>query len=724
MTFAKIGKQLIALFLCMAIALGPSISAANAEEQSELSAAGKSTEVLALRQENEKHFSMGNGTYQAITYGHPVHELDSDGNWQDIDFSLTLSGTRGNRKYTNESATASFPEQYTANQPILTLGEKDRTIAMALLAAEKDGASNRAAVTAEVTNPQNSFRTLEEAKNANFASTVLYKDVLPGVDLEYIVDPGTVKENIIVEEKASSYRYTFTLNMTGLYPTLLKDGSIIVRDQETDAKKYEIPAPFMYDALGNMSEDVTYTLLGTNDTYTLTVTANADWINAKGRNFPVTIDPTYVETTPFDTDEFDDVGYDCMEDTYIDSDDPNVAHGFKSLLWVRSNRITYIKVPTPQLPQDAIVDWAELSAYYYYYSYVTGGMVRVSAHNVIGSWSEDDLTWNSIANVPNHGLGATVLDSVIATAGSQGEIVVNNPREACFTITDTFKQWISGELPNYGIGLKYVADSVNLSVLFKSSESGYTHCPRITYQYAIRKFWLKNYRDSSLSDTDINNITAAISFADSAFHNQFGIRIYNDGTPHINDVFTDVCEHGNDQQCTTETCTDHYTDVIYISEQLYNLWATDWDHSKRIVYWTDRSPSAYCTHENGYCAPFNFSGNGVVIAHVYDHQPAIHFLNIIPDNGTNEQRLACMGLTLVHELAHTFGMDDVYNEAENEDEDKEPEIHHEDGFQCVMEKFGENDAADALTFYNAIQNKTQAAFCDECAALLTDAILP
>ncbi len=34
----------------------------------------------------------------------------------------------------------------------------------------------------------------------------------------------------------------------------------------------------MYDALGNCSEDVAYTLSGS--TYTLTVTANADWINA------------------------------------------------------------------------------------------------------------------------------------------------------------------------------------------------------------------------------------------------------------------------------------------------------------------------------------------------------------------------------------------------------------------------------------------------------------
>lgn len=71
----------------------------------------------------------------------------------------------------------------------------------------------RTAVAAEVTNPENAFRTFEDAQNAVFSSSVLYEDVLPGVDLESIVDPGTVKENIIVKERAADYSYAFTLNL-------------------------------------------------------------------------------------------------------------------------------------------------------------------------------------------------------------------------------------------------------------------------------------------------------------------------------------------------------------------------------------------------------------------------------------------------------------------------------------------------------------------------------
>lgn len=47
-------------------------------------------EVVALRDESVKHFDMGDGTYQAVTYGYPVHRKDAIGKWQDIDNSLII----------------------------------------------------------------------------------------------------------------------------------------------------------------------------------------------------------------------------------------------------------------------------------------------------------------------------------------------------------------------------------------------------------------------------------------------------------------------------------------------------------------------------------------------------------------------------------------------------------------------------------------------------------
>lgn len=473
----KFKNRIVALLLCGAMLLGVAPSSANAlfaaaEDMPGLSTASDSSEVVSLRDAYTKHFYMGDGAFQAITYSHPVHELDSEGNWQDIDFGLTLTGTRSNRMYTNGAVGAAFTEKYVANQPLMTLSGNGNSISMSMKTTGVSGATSRAAntaIAAEVTNPQKTLRTFEEAENAKFSSEILYEEVLPGVDLEYIVDPGTVKENIIVKERGDTYQYSFSLDLTGLYPVMLEDGSIIVYDLETDEQKYEIPAPFMYDAHGELSEDVAYTLKESGSTYTLTVTANANWINTEGRSFPVTIDPTYVVSTG------------DVDDTYIDSDKPNTSLGSGAILWARHNRISYIKVPTPSLPSSATVQWAALSLFFYYYEGIVGS-VNLTAHRMTKPWDESTLTWNQAVNETNFGLSETALDESLADAGTALE---HAPEQVAFTITDTFEKWIDGTYDNYGIGVKYVIPSESTSVIFYSSEGSYTYRPRITYKYTV-----------------------------------------------------------------------------------------------------------------------------------------------------------------------------------------------------------------------------------------------
>lgn len=447
-----------------------------------------SSDIVGLREENVKHFDMGNGVYQAIAYSHPVHELDENGVWQDIDFGLTLTAADSGRVYANEAAGAEFAERLTANQPLFTLSDGDCSVSMTLRTAS----AARAAVAAEVTNPENAFQTVEDAQNADFSSSVLYEDVLPGVDLEYVVDPGTVKENIIVKERAADYSYAFTLNLAGLSPVMQGDGSIVLCEQGTGAEKYAIPAPFMYDALGNCSEDVSYTLSGGGSTYTLTVTANADWINALGRAFPVTIDPTCVTYV------------DSANDTYTDSDEPDLTHGSNSMLWVRANRITYIRTPSISIPSYATLDWAYLTAFYYYFDYVTSGSVGVSAHRILTGWNESTLTWNNASGMgENFGLATDSLDAKV-TYASIGA-TYSNPKQIDFAITDTVRGWLNGTYQNCGIGLKYVPGSANLSVVFRSSESSSDYRPRITYTYHIDAYYsaLKNIYGFASDEADM-----------------------------------------------------------------------------------------------------------------------------------------------------------------------------------------------------------------------------
>ena len=450
----------------------------------------------------------------------------------------------------------------------------------------------------------------------------------------------------------------------------------------------------MYDALGNASEDVAYTLTEANNTYTLTVTANADWINTEGRSFPITIDPTYVVST------------ESVDDTYIDSDTPDTARGSNSMLWVRANRTTYIKTPTPSIPEYAELDWAALTAFYYFFDYITSGSVGVTAHRIISPWEESSLTWNLASNMSgDFGLSSSALDGQV-TYGSIGA-TANNPEQIDFVITSAVQGWLDGTYSNYGIGLKYVVNS-SKSVVFKSSEASYTYRPRITYQYGTNVYRYTNYYDSSLSSANVNNITTAVNLADTAYRTQFGVRIYTNGAPTYKGTLADACSLDSDDMCSS-VCTVHHKELKRISDQLFSEVESD---QKRIVYWTDRASGAYCYHDKyGNCYSFDLLMRGVCLAVVYDSRPVIHFMNLLPDNGGTAKDLACMGINLIHETAHTFGLNDRY----------EGYSHNADGYQCVMECYIDSDSI-ATDFYNDIRDGKADAFCTGCASDLLDLI--
>ena len=54
---------------------------------------GEVFEDVSRREENVKHFRLEDGTYMAAQYDTAVHTLDENGEWQDIDNTLSESGS-------------------------------------------------------------------------------------------------------------------------------------------------------------------------------------------------------------------------------------------------------------------------------------------------------------------------------------------------------------------------------------------------------------------------------------------------------------------------------------------------------------------------------------------------------------------------------------------------------------------------------------------------------
>ena len=192
--------------------------------ESDPSANKTAFEVVERREETVKHFRTTDGSYVAAQYVYPVHEMDANGEWKDID--NTLASTGG--EYATSNARVKFAKKITGNETLFMLHDGNRKITMSLSGAKKK-------VEGHVTNTQTDFDTeatqLQKLMTLNkLSSRILYQDILSDVDLEYVVQPDSIKENIIVKEQANAYSYTFDIKLNNLDASLLQDGAVCIKD--------------------------------------------------------------------------------------------------------------------------------------------------------------------------------------------------------------------------------------------------------------------------------------------------------------------------------------------------------------------------------------------------------------------------------------------------------------------------------------------------------------
>jgi len=223
-----------------------------------------------------------------------------------------------------------------------------------------------------------------------------------------------------------------------------------------------------------------------------------------------------------------------------------------------------------------------------------------------------------------------------------------------------------------------------------------------------------NYYDSTFTGSNsylVNYISDANEFANTVFTRCFGVSFRMDGTAtRYYGAAADQCSHGVNVPCTTgcgSSCNiQHHKNARLISNQLYNA---SRENNHIYVLWSHREMNTYCDGgSNNQHQTVNW------IAVVYGKRPVIHFMNIYSTSSNQqemlEQQQACMTLILAHETAHTFGMNDVYDNAG----------HDVSGaYVCIMEKFDANCAYD---YYIDIKDGYEEPFCASCLATMQELV--
>ncbi len=269
-------------------------------------------EQEALRGEYEKHFLMPDGTLVATVYDVPVHYLNEQtGEWNEIDNTLQASvDVNGDALYRNRDGLfdVSFAQSATTSEPLVTLQTNGHSIAwhfvqpssgsggLEVMSTSEQAVSVTALPSAQVlaNEPTDVPTDTVDTSARKTTGTVLYEDLAgQNTDVRLTVTPVKVKEDILLTAaptQAVSYTTRLTLS-AGLTPTLGEDGTVFIRDSK-GVDVFRIAAPYMTDAMDELSQDVDVDLLFVGGAWELTVTPNMDWLTDTARVYPVTIDPT------------------------------------------------------------------------------------------------------------------------------------------------------------------------------------------------------------------------------------------------------------------------------------------------------------------------------------------------------------------------------------------------------------------------------------------------
>lgn len=306
------------------------------------------------------------------------------------------------------------------------------------------------------------FQPVDVPANAlDLASSnkVKYFKIYNETDIEYTVQNSGLKEDIILSGYTGKNTFAFEVNTNRL--SIKKDpetGLLIIYNRDNQPVA-QFDRPFMEDAAGEISPNVTLDFSQQNGKDLLILTADADWLSDSHRQFPIKIDPTLSK-------------WDIHKDTFVASYYPN--NEFSSYTYMGSGNSTwgilrsFAQFVLPNLPSGSKITNAQMG----FYQFQNSISATVDMYRITSNWTASATTWY---NQPS--TAATPESSV--TSSSYNTYWY-------FPATELVKKWYSmgsSTYQNYGVMLKHQNEAGALK-LFRTVNNG-TNTPVITIDYIV-----------------------------------------------------------------------------------------------------------------------------------------------------------------------------------------------------------------------------------------------
>lgn len=187
----------------------------------------------------------------------------------------------------------------------------------------------------------------------------------------------------------------------------------------------------------------------------------------------------------------------------------------------------------------------------------------------------------------------------------------------------------------------------------------------------------------------------------------------------------DECPHGNERDCDDlcgEDCETHHLNVNRIADDLY---ARYWRRNAVVVMWSDSPQYTFCSEAKIGNVYFHKPENVYALAAQYEddtgalvNQPIVQMVTITNNDVEREcSDIQLMSFVLAHEIAHTLGLEEMYN--------NDNYYNHDEGtgLQCIMESIAEDEVQYVDNLYLNIIGNGAPSFYTTCLEKLRSLIV-
>ena len=478
------------------------------------------------REENSKTFRLDDGTFWTAVYDSPVHYLDDDGEWQDIDNTLIPSNgfdapedevmdsgysmEEGTEEETeNQVMDSGAPEILSVSESTekrdepaeeprvmdsgpaanslteavetkagdvkIKLSKKAKegktvsvksggyTVKWGLAGVDKARMVDVEEKERKSSDPNDEFLFLDKLTNE-----VVYRDVFPDVDLQYYLTSDSVKENIILQSEEAVRSFTEIYDIGKLVPVQVDERTIHLydpKDEDQETPVFSIHAPEMTDADGAFSDAVEIELVEQDKKrIAVEIRPDEDWLSDPERSYPVAIDP-YV---------FTDQETAPIQDTFIAEDMPSSNFGSNGSMYIGNDSANYgvsrilVNFDLPPMGKGDMVVEATLHMVQMPAGISpSDGSITIDAYEAVNEWTETGATWNNSSNIQGD---SPILDYYTARENTASQY-------STWDVTDAVKKWYNGmgdseaDINQYGILLKAHDESEAVRAQYLASDN-------------------------------------------------------------------------------------------------------------------------------------------------------------------------------------------------------------------------------------------------------------